>query len=162
MSLSLNLGLIFFIIYLILNLVTLRMMRKISPSLLVCSNALLIYFSALLFIGAMNYQINFFSFSSLYWFLALTLLMFFGAIYKSISLRMMLHLFHQPNNTDRYDVILENYIKDQSYHNRIDILLDKKLIEPSTNHSFNLTKKGQELARKLLMMQQLFSIKESG
>lgn len=88
--------------------------------------------------------------------------MIFGAVYKSISLRMMLHLLNQPEKSDYYDAILQNYIRDQSYTNRVDILIEKKMIETSGENSFSLTKKGEFFARNLWLIQQVFSIKESG
>ncbi|RDI48143.1 hypothetical protein [Aquicella lusitana] len=162
MELNLSLSLICFGIYLILTPLLLRLTRNISPSMLVCGHALLIYIFALGLIAIKGLSINFFSFSSFYWFLTLSFLMIFGAIYKSISLRMMLHLLKKPDYTDEYNEILKNYIRNQSYQNRIDILIEKEWIEKYDDVSFKLTKNGQRFARKLLMMQQLFYIKESG
>lgn len=88
--------------------------------------------------------------------------MLFGAIYKSISLRMMLHLLNKLGKKDSYDTILENYIKNQSYSNRIDILFQKQLIKNSGANSFNLTEKGVKFAKKIALVQRIFSIKESG
>ncbi len=88
--------------------------------------------------------------------------MVFGAVYKSISLRMMLHLLNRPKKSDYYDAILQNYIKDQSYTNRISILLEKEMIAESEKDTFSITKKGAFYARNLWLIQQVFSIKESG
>lgn len=162
MQTSLNLGLLFFGVYTISIVIALRFTKKISPTLWVCSLALSVYFFALILIGILGVRIYFFPFSSFYWFLTLCLLMFFGAIYKSISLQMMLHLFNQPGKTDFYEVILERYIKDQSYINRIEILLSKKMIERQDNASFSLTKKGNSFAKHLTIIQHALSIKESG
>jgi len=46
--------------------------------------------------------------------------------------------------------------------NRIEILLEKKMIEKLENSSFRLTQKGNGIARRLRLIQQIFSIKESG
>jgi hypothetical protein len=159
---DMSLSLLLFVIYLITIMLVLRLIKKISPAVLVCSSALLVYFSGLVLIDVFDYSVNFFTFSSLYWFLTLCLLMIFGAVYKSISLRMMLHLLNQPKKSDYYDAILKNYIKDQSYTNRIGILIEKKMIAPSEKNAFSLTKKGLFFARNLSLIQQFFSIKESG
>jgi hypothetical protein len=140
----------------------LRIIKKISPAVLVCGSSLLVYFLGLVLIGLNGLEINFFSFSSIYWFLTLSLLMVFGAVYKSISLRMMLHLLNRPKKSDYYDAILQNYIKDQSYTNRINILLEKEMIAESEKDTFRITKKGAFYARNLWLIQQVFSIKESG
>lgn len=159
---SMALGTIFFAIYLITILLALRVLRKSTPTTVVCGSAVIVYMFSLIFIGSRNWQINFFSYSSLYWFLTLSLLMLFGAIYKSISLRMMLHLLNKLGKKDSYDTILENYIKNQSYSNRIDILFQKQLIKNSGANSFNLTEKGVKFAKKIALVQRIFSIKESG
>lgn len=162
MQFSLNIGMTFFGIYLTIILILLRIVRNISPTIIVCTSAIFVYSLGLIVISITGWHVYFFSFSSIYWFLTLTLLMIFGAVYKSISLRMMLHLLHKPDKTDFYATILQNYIKNQSYLNRIDILLEKKLIKQSGNASFNLTKRGNRFARQLWLMQKLFCIKESG
>jgi len=92
MQSSLTLSIAFFGAYLIIILLALRLIRGISPSVLVCGCALLVYIGGLCLIVTIGWRVNFFSFSSLYWFLTLNLLMIFGAVYKSISLRMMLNL----------------------------------------------------------------------
>lgn len=157
-----NVALICFAIYVMSILIALRTMRQISPSIIVCGNALIVYVVALISIVICRWHIHFIAFTSLYWFLTLCLLMFFGAVYKSISLKMLLHLSKKESHTDSYETILNHYIKNQSYANRVDILLEKKLISPSSDASYSLTKKGNLLAKNISRLQRVFSIKESG
>ncbi len=88
--------------------------------------------------------------------------MIFGAVYKSISLRMMLHLLQQPNKTDGYQVILADCIKNQSYAQRLEILLDKQMIVEQLDGTYHLTQKGRSIASKIHSLQQFFAIQESG
>lgn len=162
MQTSIGLGIGFFGIYLITILCALRIVKEKSPAVLVCGSAILIYIFGLMVIYCMGWAINFFSFSSTFWFLSISVLMIFGAVYKSISLRMMLHLLNQPAKTDTYDAILENYIKNQSYTNRVDILLEKNMIQKEDETLYCLTNKGKFFASLLGGIQQTFSIKESG
>lgn len=162
MQSSLSLSILCFGIYFLFIVLALRIIRVMSPTVLVCSCAVFVYIWALILISTIGLNINFFSFSSLYWFLTLSLLMVFGAIYKSISLRMMLHLLNNPEKKDFYDAIMKNYIKDQSYLKRISILLEKKMIRKTGNASFSLTKRGNTLAKTIWLIQKIFSIKESG
>lgn len=159
---SLSLAILFFGLYLALVLLLLRLLRTPSPALLVCGSAVCVYFFGLIYIGAQDWRILFFAFSSLYWFLTMSLIMVFGAVYKSISLRMMLHLLSQPGKTDSYEAILESYIKNQSYLQRIEILVEKKWLEKSEKSVFRLTKKGCRFAERLWLIQRIFSIQESG
>jgi|GEM_PF-2558660 len=159
---SLYLSLVCFGIYVFLLISALRLIKRISPAALVCGLALIVYIGSLVFLMTHEEYIHFFTFSSTYWFLSLSLLMIFGAVYKSISLRMMLHLLNTPDKTDSYQAILEHYIKSQSYLNRFEILLEKELIESHDAHSYRLTTKGRWLANKLWFIQKTLAIKESG
>lgn len=159
---SFHTSLVFFAVFLITILVGLRQLKTMSPALFVCGSAVLVYLAALFLANFRPWQIHFFSFSALYWFLTLSLLMFFGAVYKSISLRIMLHLLNQRDKADGYDAILENYIKNQSYLQRVTILLEKKMLEEPQPGEFRLTSKGRLVARRLAWIQTVFAIKDSG
>ena len=74
----------------------------------------------------------------------------------------MLDLLNKPNKSEQYSVILNNYIKNQSYQNRIQILLEKQMIQKVDHSLFKLTKKGRGYAAKLNSIQRIFSIKASG
>lgn len=152
----------FFGIYVLSILLGLRLISKFSPTTIVCFNAILIYFIALACACLNKHTINFFALSSLYWFLVLSLLMYFGAIYKSISLRVMSNLLMQPEKKDLYESILRTYIKDQSYHNRVEILSTKEMIYELPNQTYALSDTGMAFVEKLIFIQRIFSIKESG
>ncbi len=161
-SLSVCLAVIAFISYTLNVLIVLRLARSASPAMMVCVNAILVYVIGLLTIGFYGSHINFFTFSSVYWFFAISLLMYFGAIYKSISLRMMQHLLCKPNKSDYSDILLESYIQNQSYSQRVEILLKNGMLHKNENSTLTLTKKGNTLAKLTCVIQNIFSIKDSG
>jgi membrane-bound metal-dependent hydrolase YbcI (DUF457 family) len=87
-------------LWLAVALALLRTMRR-SPALIMTSSAILVYL-ALLAGAVAPVLIAFWPLSAAYWFLALCVLMPFGALYKSVSLRMLGDLsraagYHTPS-----------------------------------------------------------------
>lgn len=159
---SINIAIFFFMIYLLTIIISLRLFKNISPTIQVCSFPILIYCLGLTVIVILKVKILFFLFSSLYWFLTISLLMVFGAVYKSISLRMMLNLLKKPNKAELYEIVLKKDIENKSYLERVNILQKKNWIKPSKNQTFVLTERGRFFAKSIGLLQALFSIKESG
>ncbi len=154
-------GFVLFMCYIMCLLIALRIFSQISPTIIVCLLAWLVYFFGLFVASALVHPIYFFIFSATYWCFSLIFLMIFGAVFKSISLRMMQHLFHQSGKMDSYHSLLARYIKKQSYTERLKILLEKKMIEEKKS-SYYLTNKGRSIAAKIYSLQKIFSIQESG
>lgn len=159
---SVSLAVIVFTLYTLSVLFALRINKQVSPAIIVCLNAILVYLVGLLVIGYYGYQVNFFAFSSIYWFLAISFVMYFGAILKSISLRMMQYLLYKPNYADSLDTLLETYIHNQSYSQRIEVLIHSEMLRRNVNNTLIMTRKGYNLARLCCFMQWIFSIKDSG
>ena len=83
--------------------------------------------------------------------------MIFGAVYKSISLKMMLNLLNKPNKEEIYENILKNDIQNHSYVDRVKILVHQSWVKHSSENTFILTKKGVAFAQKIWFLQKLFS-----
>lgn len=159
MNESFFLGALCFAIYLIAAVIQLHVIRFITPVIIVCLTSLIVY--SLGFLAIFNIPIHFFHYSSVYWFLCLSFLLIFGAIYKSISLRILLSLDSAPHKREKYEVILEKYIKNQSYSRRVEILLEQRFASMQ-NGALILTNKGRRLAQCLLAFQKVFMIEVSG
>ena len=96
-----------------------------------------------------------------YSFLSLVFLLAFGAIYKSISLRILGDLLQRPGRRDTYDAILVRYIEDESYRTRLTLLVSEGLAR-RVPAGFTLTARGERLARTVSTVQRLFHIGASG
>ena len=96
-----------------------------------------------------------------YSFLSLVFLLAFGAIYKSISLRILGDLLGRPGRRDRYEAILARYIEDESYRTRLALLVSEGLARREAA-GFRLTARGERLGRAVSTVQRLFHIGASG
>jgi hypothetical protein len=96
-----------------------------------------------------------------YSFLSLVFLLAFGAIYKSISLRILGDLLRRPGRRDSYDAILGRYIEEESYRTRLALLVSEGLARREAA-GFTLTARGERLARAVSTVQRLSHIGASG
>src|SRR5205823_13309236 len=106
-------------------------------------------------------KLHFWALSAAYWFLVLSFLMVFGAIYKSISLRILLDLLERPQHRDSYEAILDRYVVHESYRDRTRILIAHGLATFG-DPGLHLTRRGQRIAVGVSQLQRFFKIKESG
>jgi hypothetical protein len=150
-----------FVAYLGGVMVLLRMPLTAGPAAIVVLAALAVYplGLALSLLGADKLQ--FWDFSAVYWFFALLFLMTFGAIYKSISLRLLLDLLGRPGRADSYAAMLARYVHEESYEHRLSVIIDNKYAVRSLR-GFELTDKGRRLASRVRRVQQIFAIRQSG
>lgn len=151
-------GFYFFLLMLFSFITFSRIFKKLSPAFILCLNSLIIYFIGLSSLTALQIPLMFFKFSASYWFFSFSTMMLFFAIYKSISLRIMLSLSNKPNTLNQ---ILNNYIKHDSYKTRLNILL-KKGLAAKTNNGYALTIKGRKYAKLITTIQKIFNIYISG
>src|ERR1017187_6855850 len=98
-----------FVVYILVVLMLLRI-SSMSPAALVCIAALVLYPLTLVIPLILGTSIEFFNFSAIYWFLTALFLLAFGAVYKSISLRILLDLLERPDRSENYEAILARYI----------------------------------------------------
>src|SRR5262245_14626887 len=157
MRLALGLGVAGFAAYVAVALVLLRVSRRTSPALLVTTTGLAVYGMVLVAVAVPGRAVLFWPVSAAYWFFTLIFLMAFGAIYKSISLRILLDLFHQPGRADRYDTILNRYVQQESYHHRLHLLIQGELARRGPA-GCEVTPKGRRLAAIVEALQGVFKI----
>lgn len=156
MSISLLFALGAFSTYVILTLIVLRISSK-SPAAIVCILAMGIYMLALVAPLLPLMHIEFFAFSTAYWFLCAIFLLAFGAVYKSISLKILLNLLEREDRSESYDVILTRYILQNSFQNRLEIMRTSGFI--IVNHgNFQLTEKGRSLASRVRLLREFFGL----
>ena len=154
-------GLLAFMLFVVGVALALRALRRSEPALIVMSLGLGIFLLAipsLLFAGR---SINLWAFTVSYWFFTVSFLMIFGALYKSISLRILRDLLEKPDRFERYNTILARYVAEESYQSRLEVIRERRLAV-QTGNRYALTARGQHIARWVRTMQNLFGIKRSG
>ena len=88
-------------------------------------------------------------------------LMAFGALYKSISLRILLDLLDRPGHAGLYSAILARYVAAESFENRLTVMQENGFAVP-TPAGYALTDKGRRLAGLVGVLHRLFAIERSG
>jgi len=154
-------GTLGFTVYLVAILGLLRLPIPGSPALVVVGTAIVVYVGTAAAGAALVAPVPFWAMSATYWFLALCFLMAFGAIYKSISLRILLHLLDRPDRAERRDAIMSRYVQTDSYRGRLEVLITQRLATRE-RAAFRLTPRGQRIAAVAAGCQRLFRIEQSG
>jgi hypothetical protein len=161
MPASVVLGAAAFAFYIAAVAVILRLARTISPALVAVAAALFAYLAALVAAIVISQTVNFWTISIVFWFPTMTFLMAFGALYKSVSLRILVDLLARPGQMELCSIILQRYIAAESFENRLALMLENKWTIP-TSAGYALTERGQRIARLLTVLQQMFAIQRSG
>jgi Na+-transporting NADH:ubiquinone oxidoreductase subunit NqrB len=151
-------GFFLFLILFLVFLIASRVAKSRSPATILCLSSLGVYGLGLLFFIAFDISVKFFDFSSSYWFFSFSMMMVFFAVYKSISLRMMLDLENKPATLE---LILAEYIQQESYKERLNILIQNGFVD-STPQGYQLSLKGKKYATVILYIQKIFNINQSG
>jgi hypothetical protein len=131
------------------------------PSHAATATALSAYAIALAAALAGRHAVNFWSLSIFFWFPTLVFLMGFGAVYKSISLRILLRLLERPGHAEDYAAVLARYVTDESFESRLKVM-EANGFAQFTPGGYALTEKGRRLAQTIDWLQRLFAIKQSG
>jgi hypothetical protein len=145
------------LVWLAVVLVLLRISKR-SPALIVVASAGVVYVALLAFSPAIFYRL---AFSAAYGFLTLCVLMLFGALYKSVSLRMLGDLSKTAGHALPELELLARYIEEDSFGRRVAILLDQGHAERSAE-GLALSSKGRRIAAAIARLQQAFAIRASG
>jgi hypothetical protein len=132
-----------------------------SPALVVLSSAACVYVALLALSLASPAPISFWELSAAYGFFTLCLLMVFGALYKSVSLRMLGDLSKIPGYAVPENELLARYIEEDSFGRRVGILLEENLAE-RTISGLRLSTKGGRIAAGIHLLQRAFAIRASG
>ena len=146
--------------YLGVSMVLLRR-SSASPAAVVTLAALAMYPATLAVTLLLGRTVAFWPFSAAYWFLSLVFLMVFGAVYKSISLRILLDLLERPGRSDNYAGVMQRYVNEESFKRRLLVMLDAGLTARDAD-GFQLTEKGRRISSVVRRVQAVFAIETSG
>jgi hypothetical protein len=149
-----------FVCYLGVSMLLLRR-SSASPAVVVTLAALAMYPATLAATLLLGRTIGFWPFSAAYWFLSLIFLMVFGAVYKSISLRILLDLLERPGRSDEYAAVMQRYVSEESFERRLLVMLDAGLAARGAD-GFRLTEKGRRISSIVRRVQAVFAIEASG
>lgn len=150
-----------FLTYLLVSLVGLRMARRVEPALLVLVTgaAIFVLYAAALTISGRPF--NAWSFMTSYWFFVVLFVLCFGAVYKSLSLRILRDLSERPGRSEDYGAVFDRYLIQESFHGRLALIVEKGFATQE-NGRFELTDKGMVLAQRVRRLQTWFGITHSG
>lgn len=151
-------GLAGFLIY--AGAVAIPLRLRLDPTAVVMGVIPVAWVGALAVLLGAGHKVNFWVFSAGYCFFVLGFLMAFGAIYKSISLRILLHLSRQPDHSDDFESLSRGTL-DESFRNRLAIIEEKRYAVRQGN-AFALTERGARIARSAGRLQRIFGIARSG
>jgi hypothetical protein len=154
-------GALGFVLYLMLAMVALRVERRRSPAVIVTALAVAGYPATLALAILWWERPSLWAVSATYAFAVLVFLMAFGAIYKSVSLRILADLSRRPGWRESRRDLLARYIERESYQSRLAVLAEEGLaVDDATG--FRLTGKGRRLARVARALQRAWKIDRSG
>ncbi len=150
-----------FLAYFGIVVMLLRWLRQLAPAVVAVGAAVAVYGSILTLAMLFDIRLMFWPLSATFWFLAICYLMLFGAMYKSVSLRILCDLLERPGRCERQSAILARYIENESFANRIAVLLASSWgIE--RQGGIELTDKGRKIAAVVGWVQRQFRIERSG
>ena len=161
MTASLSIGACGFLLYFVTIVMVLRWIDQTSPALLVIATSILIYVALLTVAVVSSWTMMFWPLSAAYWFLVLCFLMAFGAIYKSLSLRILRDLLDQSGWSESYDTIFTRYVQEESFVGRLQIVIANGWAIRLPNR-IQLTARGYRIATTVYAVQKLFKIERSG
>jgi hypothetical protein len=154
-------GVIAFALYVAGVLVTLRVARRTEPALTVVVMAPIACLGGFMLNLLFGRAFNFWGFAVFYWFLVMGFVLAFGAIYKSLSLRILLDLLGRPGHSDNGAALHDRYLIADSFQNRLAVILSKGLVSVN-NDQYSLTQQGRSLALRVQSVQRVFGISRSG
>ncbi|HXM81938.1 MAG TPA: hypothetical protein VN929_08410 [Burkholderiales bacterium] len=149
-----------FAIYLVATLIFLRLMRDKSAAVVV-TIAIVAYFGGLFIPVLKGVTLNFWEYTAVFSCFTLTFLMAFGAIYKSVSLRMLDFLLDHPNHAASKHSLMTRYVAEESFEHRLDVILQSRFAARFPD-GFVLTRKGRAVARAVTCLHALFAIERIG
>tara|TARA_B110000263_G_C15074309_1_gene403311 strand:- start:139 stop:417 length:279 start_codon:yes stop_codon:yes gene_type:complete len=86
---------------------------------------------------------------------------YYFSLNKSVSVRILTDLLDSDQKELEYNNLLNSYLTQDSFLNRLNVLLNRKLIVHK-NNQYSLTKKGKSVASLYIKIQRLFLVKNSG
>jgi hypothetical protein len=146
--------------YLAATAVALRVFHTAAPPALVIALAIVVYVLVIALVP-IAVAVNFWTVSAAYWFGVLCFLIAFGALYKSISIRILIDLLGQPHRRDEHQAVLDRYILRQSYEDRARLLIAEGFAAASAG-GLALTPRGRRIAATVAWLHRVYNIAESG
>lgn len=104
---------------------------------------------------------SFWALSICYWFVAVSFLMLFGAVYKSISLRMIIDLYERPDRSAPEDAVRAGYVEADSFESRLAVMVQSGFVREVAG-GYVLLPKGRRVAEAAAVLQKAFAIERSG
>ena len=86
---------------------------------------------------------------------------YYFCLNKSVSVRILTDLLNSNQKELEYNYLLNDYLTQESFSNRINVLLSRNLIIKKTN-KYELTKQGRRVVSMYIKIQKLFLVKNSG
>jgi hypothetical protein len=154
-------GILGFLCYVGSVALVLRLVPRVDPVFTVLVASIAIYGATMSALVVAGESLGFWSYSVTYWFFGACFIVFFGAVFKSISLRILLDLLNRPDRRDSYQRVLETYVIQESYQNRLAVV-QAKLLASRVDNCFVLTERGRRLASLIVRLQRAFAIERSG
>ncbi len=154
-------GLVTFIVYVVAIATLLRAFPQWGPSTVVVGLAVFLTFTAPVILFVLGRPVNIWAFLCSYFFFTLCFLMAFGALFKSVSLRMLSDLANKPGRSESYDRLFGDYVTGDSFADRLAIAQNKQFALKEGSR-YRLTERGRVLATNVRNVQRLFGITRSG
>ena len=154
-------GLITFSMFFILQGILIVLFKKKFPLYIFLISSLLSYICILIMIGLFTKVVNIYTYSSFYWFLVMASLFYYFCLTKSVSVRILTDLLDDDLKELEYNVLLNSYLTQDSFLNRLNVLLHRNLISLKEK-GYKVTEKGGRVASLYIKIQKLFLIKNSG
>ena len=153
-------GALGFAAYVVLVAVSLRIATRASPAKVALILAFLAYAILLAVVVVLAPPVKFWALSTTYWFLVTCFLMIFGAVFKSVSLRILGDLLNEPCRAATGDAIAR-YVEKDSFADRLDVMV-KVGFARLTAAGYELTPKGIRVASVMHWLHRVFMISKSG
>jgi len=102
-------------------------------------------------------NVNFFIF---YFLFSVVILFLYSALYRSVSIKVMIYLFFKKSSTNVNNFYKTNFLE-KSFYKRITILVSNAFLIKKKTH-FALTTKGKKYLRILKILQSIYKIKING
>ena len=123
--------------------------------------AVALYPAVLLALIALGAQLEFWQYTAVYSCLTLAVLMAFGALYKSVSLRMLEFLLGRPGRGAPAQALLERYVASESFAHRLAVI-ESAGFAAREGERFALTPRGRAVARAVRGLHALYAIERIG
>lgn len=149
------------ILHILLTALAIRLLDRKSPAALaiLCGLAAYTLLTAVVILAIDRPA--FWAYTISFGFGSICFLMVFGAVYKSISLRVLLDLLQAPGRSLETARLMQEYVRKDSFERRIDVMVENGFAR-SENGSLVLLPKGRRIASSVQAVQNLFAITRSG